>query len=162
MSLNSEIPLVALLGLVHVRIPLPVFVLGGAGRRDQGGIDDRALSHRHPLFAEVSLDGLKDLLSQAVLLKKVPVGQDRGLIRDQVADEIDAGKAAHDGHLNQGLFHGRIAEGVSLLQEMDPQHCGQRIGRPVAFLAHFGVVGSSRAIQRLPGGHRHLRESSPV
>jgi len=31
MDLHPQIPLVALLGLVHLRIPLPAFVLGGAG-----------------------------------------------------------------------------------------------------------------------------------
>ena len=47
MVLHSEIPLVAPLGLVHLRIPIPLFVLGGAGRSDQGCIHDRALAHRH-------------------------------------------------------------------------------------------------------------------
>lgn len=32
---------------VHLRISLPIFVFGGAGSRDQGGIHDRALAHRH-------------------------------------------------------------------------------------------------------------------
>ena len=42
---------------------------------------------------------------------------------------------------------------------MDPQHGGQRIGRPAAFLARFGVVGFNQVDQRLPGHHRlHLRE----
>jgi hypothetical protein len=48
---------------VHLRIPLPLFVFGGAGRRDQGGLDDRALSHRHAPCAEVGFDGLKDLIA---------------------------------------------------------------------------------------------------
>ena len=43
MDLHAAIPLVAFLDLVHLRIPLPVYVFGGAGRRDQGGINDRAL-----------------------------------------------------------------------------------------------------------------------
>jgi len=60
MDFHPVVPLVALLGLGHLRIPLPLFVFGGAGRRDQGGIDDRALPHRHAPSAEVSLDGLKD------------------------------------------------------------------------------------------------------
>jgi len=65
---------------------------GGTGRGDQGGINDRVLPHRHAPFAEVSLDDLKDLLSQAVLLEQVAEGQNRGLVRNPVADQIDAGK----------------------------------------------------------------------
>ncbi len=46
---------------MHLRIPRPFFVFGGAGRRDQSGIDDRALAHPHPAWVEVGFDGLKDL-----------------------------------------------------------------------------------------------------
>lgn len=73
--------LVALLGLVYPRIPLPLFVLGGPRRRDQGGIDDRALPPRHAPSTEVAFDGLKDLPPQLVLLQQVAEGQDLGLIR---------------------------------------------------------------------------------
>lgn len=107
----------------------------------------------------MSLDGLKDLLPQAALLEQVAEGQDRGLVRDPVADQIDAGKTPHGGYLNQGLFHGRIAEGVPLLQEMDTQHCGQRVGRSAAILARFGIVGLDQVDQRLPRDYNlHLRE----
>jgi hypothetical protein len=68
------------------------------------------LAHRHAPCAEMGFDRLKDLLAQIVLLKQVAEGQDRRLIRDPVADQLDAGKAAHGGHLDQGLFHGRVAE----------------------------------------------------
>ena len=57
---HAEVPLVALPCLAHLRIPLPIFVLGGAGRRDQGGIDDRALTHRH---APSSQEGQRILLT---------------------------------------------------------------------------------------------------
>ena len=54
----------------------------------------------------MGFDGLKDLLTQLVLLQQVaatwpwasvaePLGQDRGRIRDPLADQLDAGKAAH-------------------------------------------------------------------
>ena len=42
---------------------------------------------------------------------------------------------------------------------MDPQHGGQRIGRPTAFLARLWVVGLDQVDQRLPWHHLlHLRE----
>ena len=71
---------------------------------------ERALAHRHAPCAEMGFDRLKDLLAQLVLLKQVPEGQDRGLIGNPVFDQIDAGKAAHGGYLDQGLFYGGITE----------------------------------------------------
>jgi hypothetical protein len=47
--------------------------------------------------------GHKDLLHQLVLLQQVAERQNRGLIRDPVTDQLDAGKAALGGYLNQGL-----------------------------------------------------------
>jgi hypothetical protein len=42
---------------------------------------------------------------------------------------------------------------------VDPQHGGQRIGRPTAFLAGLGVVGLDQVDQPLPWDHHlHLRE----
>ena len=167
MDFHPEIPLVALLGLVHLGIALPLFVLGGAGCRDQGGIDDGALAHRHAPCAEVGFDRLidevfcaaVDLLAQIVLLKQVAEGQDRRLIRDPVTDQIDAGKPAHGRHLDQDLFHGRIAERIPLLQQVDPQHHCQWVRGPASFLAGLGIVGFDQVDQRLPRHHHlHLRE----
>jgi len=90
---------------VHLGIALPFFVFGGAGCLDQGGVDDGALAHRHAPCAEVGFDCLidevfceaVDLLAKIVLLPQMAVGQDRRLIRDPVADQLDASKAADGG-----------------------------------------------------------------
>ena len=101
-----------------------------------------------------------DLLAQIVLLKQVaatwpwasvaePLGQDRRLIRDPVTDQLNAGKAAHGGYLDQGFFHGQIAERSPLLEQVDPQQLlrrslrlrRQRIWRAATFLAGLGIVG---------------------
>ena len=131
----AVIPLVAFLGLVHLRVPLPFLVFGGAGRGDQGGVHDRSLPHRHAPLIEVGLDGLKNLLTQPLLLQQVAEGEDCGLIRNPVAERIP------------------------LLQQMDPQHRGQRVWRPATFLARLGVVGLDQFDQCLPWHHRlHLSE----
>ncbi len=138
-------------GLVYLWIPLPFLVLVGTERCDQGGIHDRALGHRHRSLAEMGFVGLKNLLAQLVLLQQVAEGQNRSLIGDQ----LDAGKAAHCGHLDQGLFHGRIAERIALLQQADPQHRGQWVLGASAFLARLGVVGLDQREQRMPEHDRH-------
>jgi hypothetical protein len=79
---EAVLPLVALLGLVHLRIPLALLVLGGTGRSDPGGVHDRALAHRYASFTEMGFDGLKNQLAQLVLLQQVAEGEDRGFVRD--------------------------------------------------------------------------------
>jgi hypothetical protein len=101
-----------------------------------------------------------------MLLEQMAEAEDCGLVRDPIADQLNAGKATHGGHLNQG-FHGRIAEGVPLLQQMNAQQllrrslrlrC-QRIGRAAAFLARLGVVRLDQIDQCLPRHHSlHLGE----
>jgi len=68
-DLHPEIPLVTFLCLVHLRIPLTSLILGGAGRGDQSGINDRALLHGHAVGLELGRDHLKDLLAQIMLLQ---------------------------------------------------------------------------------------------
>lgn len=75
-----------------------------------------------------------------MLLKQMAESEDRGLVRDPIADQLNAGKAKHSGNLNQGLFHGRIAERITLLLKIDAQNPCQRIERAAAFLAPLGVV----------------------
>ena len=58
----------------------------------------------------MGFDGLKNLLTKAMLLKQMAEGQDRRFIRNPVADQLDAGKATHGGYLDQGLLHRRIAQ----------------------------------------------------
>ena len=55
-----------------------------------------------------------------MLLEQTAEGEDRGLIRDPIADQLGAGITTHGGHLDQGLFHGRVSEGVPLLQQVNP------------------------------------------
>jgi hypothetical protein len=45
-----------------------------------------------------------------VLPQQVAQGEDRGLIRAPVTDQLDSGKPAHDGKLNYGLLRRGVAE----------------------------------------------------
>ncbi len=94
-----------------------------------------------------------------MLLQQVAEGENHRHIRDSVPDQLDPGKVAHGGYLDQDLFHRRIAQRIPLLLQMDPQHGGQGIGRPAAFLALLGVLGLDQVAQRLSRHHHlHLRE----
>ena len=63
---HPVIPLVALLGLVHLSIPLALLVFRGARRGNQGCIDDRALLHGHATGLEMGFDRLIYLLVQVM------------------------------------------------------------------------------------------------
>jgi hypothetical protein len=153
--LHPEVPLLALTGLVHLRIPLLLLVLGGAWCRDQGGIDDRALFHGHAVGFEVGFDHLKDLFAEIVLLQQVPERQNGGLIRDPITDHVDPSETAHRWHLDQSILHRWIAEGIPLLEQVDAQHGCQRIGPATTLGAGLGVVGLDEINQRFPR-HRLL------
>lgn len=103
---DAVVAQVALQSLVHSQITLPLFVIGAAGSGDLGGIEDRTLPHRDAQGTEVSLNGLRFLLTQPVLLQQVADCHDCRLNRDQVTD---AGKATHGWHLDQGRLHRRSA-----------------------------------------------------
>ena len=86
---HTEIPLVALLCLVHRWVPLTSFVFGGTGSRDQGGINDHALLNGHTPLLEMSLDDIKNFLAQVALLEQVLEAQNRCFIMDPSTDKID-------------------------------------------------------------------------
>ena len=103
---------------MHLWITLAFLVLGGAGSSDQGGIDDFALLHGHAPLLEVSLGRFKNLLAKVVLLKQMPERQDRRLIRDTIADQINPCKAAYGRNLDQSIFHSSITEAIPLLRQV--------------------------------------------
>ena len=102
-----------------------------------------------------------------MLIKQVARGQDRGLIRYAIADQLDAGQAGYRRPLDQGLFHRRITERIQLLQQLDPQQLlrrslrlrGQWLRRSDALLDALGEVGLDQRDERLPGHHYlHFRK----
>ena len=92
---NPKIVLVVLLSLVHLAISLPIFILVGAGCRDQDGIENDDLVHRYALCSEVGFDGFKDLYAFFVILQQASLGLDRCLILVPITVQLDAGNTAH-------------------------------------------------------------------
>ena len=87
--------------------------------------------------------------------------QDRGLVRDPVGDQGDAGKAGHRRYLNQRILHRWIAQFIPLLQEIDPQNRLQRIGRPATLGADRGVDRLNQIEEHLPWHNRfHLSQET--
>jgi len=58
-SLHAEVPLIALLGLMHLGVTGARRVLGGSGSINDRRVDNRALAHRHALVGQQQVDRLK-------------------------------------------------------------------------------------------------------
>ncbi len=80
-GLHAKVPLIAFLGLMHLRIALLLFVLGRAGCLNDGGIDQGALSHHDACFGQPAIDGLEQLAGQLMLLQQVAEIRDGGAVR---------------------------------------------------------------------------------
>ena len=72
MGLIAKVPGVALLGLMGIRIPLLLLVLGGRRCGNDGGIHDRALFQDEPPLREQGHDLRKQLLLQSAFRKQIP------------------------------------------------------------------------------------------
>jgi hypothetical protein len=139
MRLHAEAPLVALLGLVHLRVPLAVAVLVRARRTDVRRIDDRARADLEALLGQAGSDRGDDLRSQLMGLKQLAELADRRLIRHRLTAQVDADELAHSPGVVQCFLNGRVGEAEPLLQAVDAQHPLQphrRATRAFAFRRH--------------------------
>jgi len=76
-----EVPLIALLGLVHPWITLLHAVIGGAGSCDQSGIKDRARFEQKAPLNQLGVIAGKNLRGQVVGFKQVTGSENGALIR---------------------------------------------------------------------------------
>ncbi|MFT4167356.1 MAG: hypothetical protein QM650_19140 [Microlunatus sp.] len=87
-GLHPEVPLVALLGLMHLRVPLSSSVLGRGRGGEQRGIHNAAAAHDPTLtFEDLVLRG-QQLLPELVGLEQVAEMQQRGRVRDLLDGEV--------------------------------------------------------------------------
>lgn len=80
MRLRPEVPLVALLSLMHLVIPLLGPVRRRTGCTDDGGIHNGPSAHLQPLLRQIFPDPGKVLLAQLVGFQEMPELADRRLL----------------------------------------------------------------------------------
>ena len=73
-------PLVAFFGLMHLRISLARFVLGGAGGFDDSSINQRAFFKKDTGLRQPLVHFFKNLSGQALAFEQVPELQNGGVI----------------------------------------------------------------------------------
>ena len=93
---HAKVPLFAFLRLVHFFVPFAVFVLGGAGRGDDGGGHQGAGTRKQPLVCEILVDQGKYLFGQSVFFQQVTKTQDGGFIRHE-GSTVKTGEGAEGG-----------------------------------------------------------------
>ena len=147
--LHAEVPLVAFLGLVHLRVTLTGAVLGGAGCRNQSGVHHRIGLEQQALGGQLGVDHLQDLWAQLVRFEQMTKSQDADAVGNSL-DAADACEVTVEAGLEQSLFSPQVRQTKPLLQAVNAQHHCQ-IKRRTSRLGHRCVRGDQR--QQL--GPRH-------
>jgi hypothetical protein len=156
-GLHAEVPLLALLALLHLRVALAAGVLGRTRCRDQRGVHHRARAQHQTLVAQDVVDCDEDLGREFVRLQQVAKAQDRALVGQARGPVVQAGELAVHRHLVQRFFHRRVTQPEPLLQEMNAQHCLDGKRRTTA--TALGRVGHDQCNQLNPRHHAvHLVE----
>ena len=132
MRLHPEVPLIALPGLVHLGVAGLLLVLGRGRRRDDGRIDNGALTHQQPALFQKRPHFVEQHLGQCVPLQPMTKMQHRRRVRHPVHRQIDPGKAAQCLAVVQRILQRLVRQPVPLLHEVEPQHPLQPGRRPPA------------------------------
>jgi hypothetical protein len=143
---------------MHLGIALSFLVLGRAEGMNDGGIDDGALAQGQAFVLQITIDDREDRRGQLMLFQQMPEVHDRGVFRYRGA-KGQACKLAHGRDFVERFFHGGVAQGEPVLQQMNAQHGFQRIG--LSATAGLGVERFDLARQTCPGHDLiHLAEEA--
>jgi DNA replication protein DnaC len=104
MRLHAEIPLVALLGLVHLRVAGLLLVLGRTRRVDNGCVHNRAARKPQAFGLQMFVDKFKHPPAKIMRLQKMPEAADRRLVGHWLAAKVDADKTPHRERVVERLF----------------------------------------------------------
>jgi len=119
---HAKEPLVALAGLVHLRVALFLLVLGGTRGIDDTGIDNGPSVYFQTVLLEILIDQMKQLVAQIVALHQVTELADRGLVRHGLLAQINPNEYPHGPGIVQGFLGSGVGEIEPVLQKIDAEH----------------------------------------
>ena len=93
------------------------------------GVDDRAGGNLQPVLFEMPMDLLEQTAAEIMRFEQMPEAADRRLVRRRLAAKIDPGEITHRRRVIKRLLDAGIGEIEPLLQEIDPKHPLEAIGR---------------------------------
>ena len=152
MQLHAEVPLVALLALVHLRVALARCVLGRGRGCDQRRIDNRATRELHAVGQQQLADLGKQHRANPVLLQQVAEIEQRGGIGHSLTAQVNSTEITERSDIVERVFAGLIAQVEPDGNAVHPQHPLHASGRATA--PGFRVV---RFDQRTELSPRHQR-----
>ena len=121
MGFHAEVPLVALLNLVHLGVTLTGLVLGRAGRSNQRGVYHGARLEQQAVSGQLGVDDLQNLWTQRVLFEQMTKSQDADPVWNALG-AADTSKVAVEAGLEQGFFGPQVGQAKPLLQAVNAQH----------------------------------------
>ena len=121
MGFHAEVPLVALLNLVHLGVTLTGLVLGRAGRSNQRGVYHGARLEQQAVSGQLGVDDLQYLGAQIVLFEQMTESQDADPVWNALG-ATDASEVAVEAGLEQGFFGPQVGQAKPLLQAVNAQH----------------------------------------
>jgi len=151
-QLHAEVPLLALAGLVHLRISRLVGVLGRTGGADQRGVHDGSGAHLQALGFQLLVHLQKQTRAKIVGFQQTTELQQRSGIGYTPTAKINSHEPPQRGAVQQGFLAGLIGKIEPVLHEIHPQHPFQ--SHRGAALAGLGIV---RCDHRAQGRPRHQR-----
>ncbi len=117
-SLHAEVPLIFLLGLMHLRVARLALVLGRGHCIDDRRIHDGAGRYLQSHGLQMSADFLEQALPHSMLFQQVAELVHRGFVRRTFPSQIDANEFAHGQRVVERFFHRRVGEVEPVLEKV--------------------------------------------
>ena len=114
--LHPEVPLVALLARMHLRVALAVLVLRRTWRGNERRVHCAALLEQQALPAQQIIDSRQDAIGQLVFLQPVAKPKNGALI-GQAGKLTEPGKLAVQRHVKEGFLHRRVRQAAPIAEE---------------------------------------------
>jgi len=146
----TEVPLVALPDLVHLRVSGLIFIFGGARSVYNSGINDGTRTDLQPVLRKVLADENEKLFAEIMGLKNVTELAYCRLIGSGFPAKVDTGKVTHGAGIVKGFLHRRVGEVEPMLHEMDAEHTF-KTNRGSACAFRLGIKGLYYLTEFAPG-----------
>src|SRR5450830_637647 len=155
--LHTEVPLVALLGLMHFRIASLVLVLGGAGRCNDGGVHNGTARELQPVRLQQLAYLGKQGGTDVVLLQQVTKAEQRGGIGHALSPQVDSTEFAKGGNVVQGVLASLVGQVEPVSDQVHAQHPLKTDRRSA--IAHARIVRFDQGAELAPWDQRfHTRQ----
>ena len=127
MCLIAEVPGIAFLHLMCIRVPLLFLILGGRRGGNNGGIHDRSLFQNETSFHKCGSHLREQLLLQSVLDQQI-AKTTKGISVRNLITGIDAAEIRKRTAVNHFCYGCLITQVIQILQQVQSQHGLQRLG----------------------------------